>query len=288
MYLKQYGCSKKEEEKLFTIEKSYSYWRETLFEKCCRIFVWDGLKFPQKEIETRLLLNGYCGYIDDILKGEMVASGSLSGVTQYYDEFTNFTYSAPTARGGTKTIGNKCVIINNTSLRNPLFPMICRYSSLLAHSEISLKVALINLRESNTFCAENQETADSVREYHKKIYNGALDVIIDDSLVNSVQNITSQQTKTSIISDCIDARNEILRAFFNEIGVRYTRDKSERMTTTEVDNDDQMLLINIMDMLHQREEACKQINKIFKTNISVKLSDEFSLIGNGVNNNDVK
>lgn len=288
MYLKLYDCAKKEEEKLFTIEKSYSYWKETLFEKCCRMFVWDGLNFPQKEIETRLLLNGYCGYVDDILKGQMVASGSLSGVTQYYDEFTTFTYAAPKARGGSKEIGKKCVIINNTSLRNPLFPMICRYASLLAHSEISLKVALINLRESNTFCAENQQTAESVRAYHKKIYDGALDVIIDDSLVNSVQNITQQQAHTSIISDCIDARNEILRAFFNEIGVRYTRDKSERMTTTEVDNDDQMLLINIMDMLHQREEACKEINKIFKTNISVKLSDEFKLIGNEVNNNDVK
>ena len=78
--------------------------------------------------------------------------------------------------------------------------------------------------------------------------------------------------------DCIDARNELLRMFYNEIGVRYNRDKKERMIESEVENDEQMLLLNINDMLKQRQNACKEINNIFGRNISVKLSPEFEII----------
>ena len=69
-----------------------------------------------------------------------------------------------------------------------------------------------------------------------------------------------------------------LRMFFNEIGVRYNRDKKERMIESEVENDEQMLLLNINDMLKQRKKACDEINMIFNRNISVKLSPEFKII----------
>ena len=39
-----------------------------------------------------------------------------------------------------------------------------------------------------------------------------------------------------------------------------------------------MLLLNINDMLNQRQNACVEINRIFGRNISVKLSPEFKII----------
>ena len=276
------NIAKKEEYEITNLDNSYRYWTNMLLEKCMRIFNWENLpkKIPSKEIEIRLLLDGFCGYVNDGILGFMIASGGMSGVTCYWDEFTKFTYAAPTAHGGTVNIGKDCVIINNTQLRNSLYPMICRYASLLAHADVSLKCALINLRETNTYAASDENTAKSVNAYHKKMYNGAYDVIIDSSLINAVQNVANNQSGNSQVMDCIDARNELLRSFFNEIGVRYTRDKKERMITSEVDNDSQMLLINISDMLAQRQDACKKINKLFGTNISVELSKEFQIINN--------
>ena len=81
--------------------------------------------------------------------------------------------------------------------------------------------------------------------------------------------------------DCIDARNELLRMFYNDIGVRFTKDKKERMIESEVSSDNQMLLFNISDMLHQREKASAEINKLFNLNTSVTLSKEFKLLSNG-------
>lgn len=62
--------------------------------------------------------------------------------------------------------------------------------------------------------------------------------------------------------------------FYNDIGIRYNKDKKERMITNEVESDSQRLLININDMLECRREAVETINETFGLNISVKLSNE--------------
>lgn len=274
---------KKEEKEEMKLPLSISYWTDMLFEKAIRIFEWSGdLPFPQKEIEMRLLLYGYCGYVNDTAVGEMVSIGGMSTPTQYWDEFKNFTYAAATAMGGTKKIGKDCVIINNTALRNPLYPMIKRYANLLAHTDVSLKMSLVNLRIKNIISTDSQTTADSYRVMFDKFYNGDIDAILDDGLLKKgnggIDNLALTSSGSLGVMDCIDARNELLRMFFNEIGVRYNRDKKERMIESEVENDEQMLLLNINDMLKQRKKACDEINKIFSRNISVELSPEFKII----------
>ena len=287
MFLSEYGDNlkniKKEEKEEMQLPLSISYWTNMLFEKAVRIFEWGGnLPFPQKEIEMRLLLYGYCGYINDGYAGEMVSCGGMSTPTQYWDEFKTFTYAAATAKGGTKTIGEDCVIINNTALRNPLYPMIKRYANLLAHTDVSLKMSLVNLRIKNIISTDSQSTAASYRAMFDKFYNGDIDAILDDGLLKKgnggIDNLALTSSGTLGVMDCIDARNELLRMFYNEIGVRYNRDKKERMIESEVENDEQMLLLNINDMLKQRQNACKEINHIFDRNISVKLSPEFKII----------
>ena len=228
----------------------------------------------------RLIMYGYCGFVNDANKGLMVANGGMSGVTEYFDEFTKFTYSAPTAKGGTVDIGRDCVIIDNTSLRNSLYPLIQRYASLLAHADISTKMSLINLRDTNTYSAKDEGTADSIKKMQEQRYKGVDGVIIDSDIINkeSVINLTPSMGANHGVMDCIDARNEILRSFFNEIGVKYSRDKKERMVESEVESDNQMLLFNINDMLRCRQEACEEINKLFGMKVKVELSPEFNII----------
>lgn len=49
-------------------------------------------------------------------------------------------------------------------------------------------------------------------------------------------------------------------------------DKKERMIQTEVDSNNQMLLVSLSDMLQCRKKACEQFNELYGTNVSVKLS----------------
>lgn len=279
MFIENYYSDKKIEKEVLELPRSLNYWTETLFEKCVRMFEWRGLPdtIPQKEIEQRLILDGYCAMVNDKKAGLIVASGGLSGVTPYCDEFKNFTYAAPTCEGGMVDLGKNAVLIENTSLRNPLLPMILRYADLLAHAEISLKMALINNRVNNVYAVETNETAESVNAYYNKIYNGKNGSILDDALVNSVQNIANTHT-SGVVAECIEARNDILRAFFAEIGVRFAKDKKERVVVDEVSADNQMLLLNVNDMKRQRKKAASEISRIFGKNTSVELSEEFEII----------
>ena len=281
MYLTKYGLSKKTEKDILKLDYSFKYWSDMLFEKCMRIFTWTGLPFPQKEIENRLLIDGYCGFLKDSKKGLMVASGGMSGVTQYYDEFTTFNWSAVgVANTKSRTIGKDCVIINNNQLRNPILPMVLRYASLLAHADISLKCALINTRETNTYASSDENTAENIIRYYDKLYNGDSASILDESLIESVKNVSNRESTTAI-KDCLSARTDLLSNFFKEIGVKSANDKKERMIESEVDSNNQLLLFNISDMLAERKRACEEINRIFGTNTNVDLSDEFKELQGG-------
>jgi hypothetical protein len=280
MFLGNYN-KKQLEKKLMELDASIDYWIEMLFEKCVRMFTWKGLpeSIPQKEIEIRLISEGYCGFVRDAKRGLMVASGGMSGPTQYYDEFTSFTYAAATAAGGTYKIGRDCCIIDNTTLRNPLMPLIIRYADLLAHADISLKMALVNTRITDTYAAEDESTAASINEYYEKIYKGKNGNILDKSMIEGVKNIAGSRS-ISAVSECIEARNEILRSFFAEIGVIYSKDKKERMIESEVNSDNQMLLLNVNDMKRRRQAAAPIIIRLFDLNVSVELSEEFEIIEN--------
>lgn len=279
MYLDNYDFFKNihTEETELKLDASVQYWCNVLLGKTVRIVEWEGLPFPQRELEIRTLIDGYSGMVDDGNVGLMVASGGMSGVTQYFDIFTKFTYSAPTAKGGTVEIGKDCVIIQNTELRNSIYPLVFRYACLLAHCDISLKMALVNLRMKNIIVSDDEGMADTFRTMYKKFYNGDTDALVDDGFTDA-KNIAPTMSGSLGVMDCIDARNELLRMFYADIGVRFTKDKKERMIESEVSSDNQMLLFNISDMLHQREKASAEINKLFGLNTSVRLSKEFSLL----------
>ena len=276
---------KKLEKDEMKLDRSIIYWKNYLFEKIVRIFEWNGLPFPQREIEARLILNGYCGVVNDGNLGIMVADGGMSGVTQYHDIFTHFTYAAPTAKGGTLEIGKDCVIVNNTALRIPLYPLVYRTACLLAHADISLKCALVNMRYTDLFATDDESTAENVRAVRNRLYDGDYGCIVDKSIVGSLQNIANTTTSNSSIKDCLEVRQEILKSFYNAIGVRYNKEKKERMITDEVTDDSQLLLFNIADMLAQRKTACEDIKKVLGINVTVDLTPEFDVIGGLENEN---
>lgn len=279
MFLEKNSKIKKYNKEILNVDNSFLFWKEALFEKCVRIFEWKGLPFPQKEIEIRLILNGFCGFVDDDKIGKMVSSGSLSGVTQYFDIYKKFTYSAPTAQGGTKEIGKKCVLIENTSLRNPLMPMIERYALLLAHADATLRSALVNMRYCTALKGNDDSTVESLKTFLSKTENGETSVITDSDILETNILLPLQNAQNGQIGkSAVEIRNEILRMFLCEIGIRFSKEKRGNMTEEEVNTNDQLLLFNIDDMLKCRKNACSELKKVFNIDVDVKLSEEFKKI----------
>lgn len=250
-----------------------------LFEKCVRIFKWNEVpkNLPQREIEKYIISLGFCGFVNDRNCGYMVSNGGMSAPTQYDDVFKKFTYARPTAKGGTVTIGKDCVIIRNTSMMNSLSGLIRRTASQLAHADITLRAALVNYRANDVLVADDDSSAESIKAYYDSLYEGNLKAIVDENVISSIKNLSSSRSYADLLK-LTDVKNEIMRSFFAEIGIRQKSDKRERLVTEEVDSDSMMLLFNIHDMLEQRQIACEEINKIFGLNMSVELSEEWDYL----------
>lgn len=250
---------------------SLSYWRETLLEYCCKLFTWDGLpeSIPSHEIEMGLFINGYNSIVK-LSSGEWISavSSGLHGVTDYYDVFTDLSFVTPLHYGQRK-IGKNAVVIRNNTLMHSLLPKINRYAIMLAHAEISTVAELVNDRESNIFEVFSDIHAQGVTEYQKKLYNGELAICMNKGFTGVRVNPAANKSIGESVK-AWDTRNNILQAFFEEIGIKKNAQKRERLITDEVNAADDMLRLNLSDMLDTRQRGADELNRLTGWNVSVK------------------
>ena len=215
---------------------------------------------------------GHCGIAQ--YDGKLTAFfGSFFGPTVYQDEFTNYTVHSP-IYSNTYKINDDIVVIENNSLKIPCIEHVNHYAYLLAHTEVSLIMALVESRDSGGVpIAENEKSKQSLLAYRKAMYQGKLSVVSD--LAGIGVNYLGADRRTNInVVDLWDVRKNLLKSFYADIGVRASFDKRSNAVIDEVTSDTSMLLYNISDMLEERKKGCKRVNDMFGTNWSVRLSDE--------------
>ena len=258
-----------------TYNAMYGYWREQLFERVMRLFVWES-DVEQKEIEQRLIIAGHCG-ITRIPKNKdlVVMFGSFYTPTEYYDEWKNYTVHCP-IYAGTRTIGKNVAIISNNAERNPVLPLIHHYAQLLAHAEVTFINVLINARDNSGIpIVSTERQKQAVLQYQGKKFNGQYSAIADPGALGV--NYTQQTTLNSTLyKELWETRNNILKEFYSDIGVKAAFEKQSNTIDAEVRSNDSLLLLNIKDMLEYRKRGCEAVNKLYGTNWSVKVSDEIN------------
>ena len=87
-----------------------------------------------------------------------------------------------------------------------------------------------------------------------------------------MRSVTDSFPSTSTILDYYTAQQNILKSFYNDLGVKYSTEKKERLITDEVNSENDMLLVNIDAMLENRKKACEDMKKIFNIDVSVELT----------------
>ena len=130
-----------------TYNAFYDYWRDNLFERIMRLFVWENtyrlennkiVGVKPKEIEQRLILQGHCGITTIQGEKELTAMfGNFYGVSKYLDEKPNYMVRCP-IYSGSRTVGEDIVVIDNCSLRNPSYELVHHYAIMLAHNEVTV------------------------------------------------------------------------------------------------------------------------------------------------------
>lgn len=257
-----------------TFSYSYTFWREHLLEKVQRLFVWSGLPdtLPQKEIEMPLYLRGFVGITD--YEHQLTAfNGTMSGVTKYIDEFTHFNAFSP-VHCGKYEIDKDIIVIDNTSLRNALLPLIHHYAIMLGHLDVTLVDATINVRDCGGVpVATNEKQKKSIEEYQNKLYKGQFGFMTDMGNLG-LQYIGGARGSSQSLKEIYEVREKALKSFFQAIGIKSSFDKNNNAVVDEVTSDTCLLQINIHDMLECRKRGAEKVNDLFGTNLSVELAPE--------------
>lgn len=252
----------------------YNYWVEILFERASKLFNWKNTgEVPAKEIEIALLMNGSCAATK--YKNKLVVmNGMFSGQpTIYYDEFEDYSVYSPVYSNVLK-IGRDCIVGSNNTCKNSLYPLIHRYAIMLAHAEVSLIDALVNGRQGGAVpIASTENEKRAIEEYRNALFNGKVVPILDPAF-SGVDFKIIDSSKTDDIRELFELRQNILTAFYGDLGVKTAKEKKGNMIDAEVNANDAMLMLNLSDMLAFRKKFCEEVNAMYGVNWSVDISDE--------------
>ena len=279
------------------VAEGFTYWFWKLLNICLDIFEYENLpeSLPSREIESNLMLTGHCFIFP--YKGELVTTvTSIYGFDKYYNP-TKATYAQAVLGSRSNINIEDYAIMYNCSLRDnvlninsdgSLLTFIQRYARQLADIESTINIYMTNMRLTSIPVATNDNIKGSIRKFFDMLSLGKKEVVVDTPIIESFRqvDITTKHTNDTL-TDLLQCRDKILEMFFRDIGVKFRNNKRANMTESEVESDNQVLLISLDDMLKQRQhDLDKNVNARYGTNIGVKINERF--VVKEVVNNDPK
>lgn len=284
------------------VMSGFDFWFWKIVNLLLQMFDWEGLPedIPAREIELNLLLTGHCVILVDD-EGRLYAPPtSIYGQDRYYQP-TNAVFASPTVSGqNTYTIGKDCVCIYNSSLKesvwyirsdNGLLSFIKRYARMLADIESTINIYTVNQRLTAVPVTEDQNVAQSIKAFFRKLIQGKREIITDNNLIESFRNvdIISKTTLKDGVNDWLIARDKVFEQMYRDLGVRMYQPKKAQVTESELESNDQVLLIALDDLDKARKEGAEELNQMFGARFgfeaSVSLNDKFDIMQ--VTNNQV-
>lgn len=248
---------------------------------------------------TSLILNGFVCLGKH--NGKLYAfSGSIGGEPNVYYEPMQFIVANPVVGSETYTVRRKDgdrenlegidgALITLTAVDElraacsapapggGLSGLIYQTAGLLADNISSLNVAQINTRVGALFTADSDAQARGAEIMLRELYGGKPYTVLRQNIVEQIGvNPISQQHVG--LMELIEAHQYILAQFYNEIGVQAGYNmKRERLNTAEVELGNGALEYNIADIVKHIKEGFDRANKLFGTEISVRLKQEVEL-----------
>lgn len=251
---------------------SYYYYKLMLIARS--LFEWEGLpnNMDERWIEKYLFGSGKCIFYKDPVLGFMVAGfGQQGGVNCYGDPTSVYPVAENYVYEGKELVnGENCYVIRNNDLMLPNFPIIRQYAFKLTNIDRAIDV---NIEATKTPIIVR--CSDKQRLSLKNAINQRKDnepVIWASDNANLGDMVSTLDTNAPVVFPQLQTQKHmILNEVFTDLGINNANmDKKERMVANEVDANDEQVKASEDVMLKTREEACKQINRIFGLNISVK------------------
>lgn len=239
------------------------------------VFKWENLPphMDEKWIEKFLFLDGRCMFFNDKKLGLMVSRCAESNVINMYEEPTELTPYGVGYMGESLKVGSECILIRNNDDMIPTSFPIKLFAYRLTETTRSIDINIHAQRTPTLLTGSEQQ-----KKTLKAIYNqwsGFEPVIFGDKALDN-QEIRALKTDAPIVFPQLQTQKQCI---WNEcltfLGINNANtEKKERMITNEVDANNVHIDMSASCLLKAREKACDDINKLFGTNISVKMRED--------------
>lgn len=277
-----------------TLDKDYylKYWIDRLTNLAVNMFEWKNLppEINQAQMEKDIMLGSFSIFFkDEELDKYFCLPGALSGV----DVYGYPSMAKPIPKNGVifkeRTLGQDAVVIYANRTRTSAVRFINDYADKLSDLDIAIKMNTMAMKHPVMLKASETDK-DSLNTMMKQYEDSYYVIVGDKSLSLSDMEVINLKVSATEILDLQKQKETVLNEFFQMFGISGTVEKRERMIAGEMNAMMQQVGINRQMWLSYRQDACKQINKIFGLNISVDTIEinfeDFAKNPNGGGNKD--
>lgn len=263
------------------------YYYKMLLNRVINMFTWENLPdtIDEQVMNFWLFVTGRVVFTE--FNGKLYAlKGNYGGEPNEYYLPTEFIVANPILGNKNVKIDIDGVVMFNSdtdkypmqTITGGLYPILTLTANMLADCVVTISSALKNGRVQTAFVCKDDTVKTAGEKVLKQLYNGNPAVMIDDTILNCITPIkmADNTSVATILQQTVETYQFWLANFYNSIGVNANFNmKRERLNTAEVNINDSALFVNVVNMLNNRQQALEKINKMFGTNITVEISEEW-------------
>lgn len=155
-----------------------------------------------------------------------------------------------------------------------LYSLLSITARLLADNYVSLNCAQRNTRLTTALAADDEITKGSIETVLREMYAGRPFKVVQKTLLDKLESFPLQDTGTQQnLIQLLETHKYILSEFYAAIGIDEAQQmKRERLVTAEVTQGAELPMFNLQDMISSISDGVERVNKMFGTEISVRIN----------------
>lgn len=250
--------------------QTYIDYLERMKKICLSMFDWQNLppSMNARFIEMCLFYNGQAallysdeyGYINTMAAdGGYINIYGLPTEIQCYSYRFNERRSLYTVDTGEEK-GKECILVMNNYERVPTSATISLFAYRLAEAQRTADVNIKSLRTPILITTDQKQYFTLKKMYEE--YDGNTPAIFADKNVITPDALKAIKTDSPVLlDDIMNYKVQIWNEFLTFMGLQNLAEKKERLISSEVDSNNELINMNLQALLIPRKEACRQFNE---------------------------
>ena len=270
-------------------DASYFDYLDRMRKIALSMFEWQGLpdSMNARYLEMTLFYKGQAGLLYDNEYGFINTQATDSGYINIYglpSRIQCYSYRYNEMRdlyikGSGEPKDKEAILVLNNYDRTPTATTLQLFAYRLAQAQRTADVNIMAQRTPILITTDQRQEFSMKKLYEQ--YDGNTPVIYADK--NSGLNPDAVRAiKTDapfIANDILQYKIAIWNEFLSFLGISNLDEKRERLITSEIDSNNELVNMNLQSYLIPRKKACEEFNQKYGMNIDVKVrSDLYNII----------